>query len=47
MSVKINEAYTKIVMLLLDQHNKNAAQLRMTGTQLRVYLSGKWSPDSI
>lgn len=25
----------------------NAAQLRMTGTLLRVYLSGVWSPDSI
>ncbi|WP_346898269.1 hypothetical protein [Clostridium sp. UBA7503] len=46
-NVLVGKGQAKKLLNNVNERKWNAAQLRMTGTQLRVYLSGKWSPDSI
>jgi len=46
-NVLVGKGQAKKLLNNVNERKWNAAQLRMTGNQLRVYLSGKWSPDSI
>ncbi len=46
-TVLVGKGQAKKLLNSVREKQWNSAELRMTGTQLRVYLSGKWSPDSI
>jgi len=46
-NVLVGSGQSKKLLNNVYERNYNAGSLSMTGTQLRVYLSGLWSPDSI
>ncbi len=46
-NVLVGKGQAKKLPNYANERNYNAGSLRMTGTQLRVNLSGLWSPDSI
>lgn len=45
--VLVGQGQSKKLLNWVNERNYSVCALGMTGTQLRVYLSGLWSPDSI